>query len=274
MTAKTQWQMPTPMPAELCKAKPTPWDSIDKNNTIAEGDKDILTEEYCKARGIHTEQLPEPYTGCKDSPVVCLNLNPGYSKDDDDFVNKPEFVEEVQRTLTHDTDHFLWTDAQLPTSENGKQHTGCDWWLKRTATLRKQLGLESSGQPLRIFVLEYFPYHTKKRIYFSRRLHSHAYRNRLLWEAMAQEKLIVIMRGKTEWEGIKAHGLGYLLKDYPHKIELASDRAVYLTPGNMPVEPELQEEQKQLQARIDATKALHWQKLIDALGKPCGGKNK
>lgn len=231
MKTNTQWQMPTPMPAELCETK-NPWCHIDKNHTIAEGDKDILTKEYCEAKGIHTELLPEPYTGLKDSPVVCLNLNPGYSEDDDDFVNNPEFVAEVQRTLTHETDHFLWTDAQFR-SETGTLHPGCDWWLKRTRALRELLGLESSGQPLRIFDLEYFPYHTETRIYFSRRLHSHAYRNRLLWEAMAQGKLIVIMRGKTEWESIKAHGLGDLLKAYPHKIVMASAGNVTFTENNL-----------------------------------------
>lgn len=197
----------------------TPWKNINWQHTIAECDRDILTEEYCRDKGIDLNDLPEPYCGNIDSNVVCLNLNPGLNKCGACFYGNQRFLELTKATLDHRIDHSMWFDEIK--CEKGINHDGCNWWMKRTRKLRESLKVEK----LNIFTIEFFPYHTKHAFKFPE-LPSNEYRNYLLAQAIEDNKLIVIMRGKNRWYNIEDGGLREKLRNHKNKIEMSNPRNV------------------------------------------------
>lgn len=220
-----------------------PWLNISWENTIAECDKKAI-EEFNKGKDselkVDTELLPEPFTGdietCK---VVILNLNPGISDGDELFKGNQQLLDLTQKTLKHQLGHSMWFDEIR--DSNGELHPGCKWWKSRTKTLRQKLGGENSrnddGKYLKMFVLEFFPYHTRNASEFPE-LASDKYRNYLLNKAMEAGKLIVIMRGARLWGGIDAmtadgKTLGDKLSEYGNLLILRNKQGAYLTPHNL-----------------------------------------
>ena len=165
-----------------------PWLNISWENGIAEIDKEYLTEFSCFEK-IQKNTLPEPYTGDVKSNVYCLNLNLGDACvcDDSEPQLKKRFEEYTQKTLRHEINYNMWFRL--------KDTAGYDWWQQKTKELREY----KKGQYPRMFVIEYFPYHTVKGTYFPRKLPSYEYSNQLIRQAMAENKYIVIMRHRKEW---------------------------------------------------------------------------
>ena len=187
-----------------------PWADINWENTIAEGDAAAINEFNSKIEDeklmVDTELLPEPFTGdLKTAKVVCLNLNPGISDEDKLFKGNTRLLELTQKTLRHQLGYSMWFDE---IKEGEIEHPGCKWWRSHTKMLREKLaggnGKESlDGKKLKMFVLEFFPYHTKSATEFPP-LESDDYRNYLLDRAIDNNKLIVIMRGRDRWFKIDA----------------------------------------------------------------------
>jgi len=218
-----------------------PWLGISWADTVALCDKGIITPAYCSAKGIDIGCLPEPYSGDIGSPVVCLNGNPGPA--DKCFHGDPTFEKLTINTLKHSkTGGRLW---DTPLVKSGKLHDGCMWFQERTSELRKAIW----PKELNLFMLEFFPYHTANSINFPH-LPSDAYRNYLLCQAMKEGKLIVILRGRSRWFGIKdtccdGEKIGEKLTKYPNLIIHRNPRSVYLSKKNF--------------------KPSDWEKLVDAL---------
>ena len=160
-----------------------PWLNISWENSIAEIDKEYLTKFSCFKK-IQKNTLPEPYTGDVNSNVYCLNLNPGSACvcDDSEPQIKKEFEEYTLQTLRHEIKDNMWFRL--------KGTAGYDWWRQMTKDLCENP---------RMFVIEYFPYHTVKGTYFPRKLPSYEYSNHLIRQAMDKGKYIVIMRHRKEW---------------------------------------------------------------------------
>ena len=165
-----------------------PWTKISWDNYIAEIDKEYLTKFSCFKK-IQENTLPEPYTGDVNSNVYCLNLNPGSACVcvDSEPQIKEDFEEYTQKTLRHEIKDNMWFLL--------KGTAGYDWWRQKTEKLREY----KKGQNPRMFVIEYFPYHTVKGANFPRKLPSYEYSNELIRQAMEKKKYIVIMRHRKEW---------------------------------------------------------------------------
>ena len=165
-----------------------PWLNINWENGIAEIDKEYLTKFSCFEK-IQKNTLPEPYTGDVKSNMYCLNLNLGDACvcDDSEPRLKKRFEEYTQKTLRHEINYNMWFRL--------KDTAGYDWWQQKTKELREY----KKGQYPRMFVIEYFPYHTVKGTYFPRKLPSYEYSNQLIRQAMAENKYIVIMRHRKAW---------------------------------------------------------------------------
>lgn len=165
-----------------------PWLNISWENGIADIDKEYLTKLSCFKK-IQKHTLPEPYTGDVRSNVYCLNLNSGDACvcDDSEPQIKEKFEKYTQLTLRHDIDENMWFLL--------KETAGYTWLQQMTKELREY----KKGQNPRMFVIEYFPYHTVKGTYFPRKLPSYEYSNQLIRQAMAENKYIVIMRHRKEW---------------------------------------------------------------------------
>lgn len=189
-----------------------PWLNISWGNSIAEIDKEYLTKFSCSKK-IQTNTLPEPYTGDVTSNVYCLNLNPGDACvcDDSEPQLKKDFEEYTQKTLRHELAGNMW--SQLEEDTAGKK-----WWQQNTKELCENP---------RMFVIEYFPYHTVSETYFPRKLPSYEYSNQLIRQAMAENKYIVIMIHRKEWlQRISG------LEEYERLAYLNNQRRPYLTKNN------------------------------------------
>ena len=190
-----------------------PWTKITWNNTVADCDKLIINPTFCAENGIDIANLPEPYTGNIDSNVVCLNLNPGIGKCDPCFRFDKEFLRLTQRTLRHQIDHSMWIeDIRCP---HGGLHEGCEWWRDRTKNIKDVI----DNKAINMFVLEFFPYHTKHTFNYPK-LPSDDYRNQLLLDAIKKKKLIVVMRGEKKWLAIKELNLGDELRKLKEENKL------------------------------------------------------
>lgn len=214
-----------------------PWKDVTTQRPYAECDKDdIFSPKYRKKIQISNINsdllnsnmdnnivLPEPFIGNFESNVVCLSGNPGQIACNS--YNHDTYIKKMLDTLSHSCRDFIWISEEM----NQSGHPGALWWKKRTKKLRELI-----DNP-QLFVLEYFPYHSKNMFNFPE-LKSDKYRNYLLNKAMDDGKLIVIMRAKSLWENIQkgqVDGLGDKLKNYENKIILRNCRSVYLTEGNM-----------------------------------------
>lgn len=171
-----------------------PWLNISWENSIADIDKEYLTKFSCFKK-IQKNTLPEPYTGDVNSNVYCLNLNPGSAcvYDDSEPQLKKDFEEYTQLTLRHDKPQNHEFAENMWFLLEGT--AGYTWWRQKTEELRKH----KKGQNPRMFVIEYFPYHTVKGTYFPLKLPSYEYSNQLIRQAMEENKYIVIMRHRKEW---------------------------------------------------------------------------
>ena len=165
-----------------------PWLNISWGDSILNIDKEYLAKLSCFEK-IQKNTLPEPYTGDVNSNVYCLNLNPGSACvcDDSEPQLKEKFTKYTLQTLRHEIDENMWFLL--------KGTAGYDWWRQKTEKLREY----KKGQNPRMFVIEYFPYHTVKGANFPRKLPSYEYSNQLIRQAMEGKKYIVIMRHRKEW---------------------------------------------------------------------------
>ena len=174
---------------------PNPWLNIGWNlDRVADCDKSYLAS-WPNSKYIQTTTLPEPYTGDVDSDVYCLNLNPG-----DACITtasapklKKDFEDCTQQTLRHSIKDNMWL---LPLFQGTAGYT---WWQQKTKWLRDWLQKNKNRQDPRMFVIEYFPYHTPKGMKFPTNLPSYAYSDQLIRQAMAADKYIIIMRHWNEW---------------------------------------------------------------------------
>ena len=206
-----------------------PWTNINWENTVADCDKKVITPDYCEKHGIDISLLPEPYTGNPRSNVVCLNLNPGIGRCDACFKFNRTLLEETQSTLSHATDHSMWLYGDIKCDKE-VLHEGCEWWRKRTKELREAI----FPMPLNMFVIEFFPYHSEHTFNFPK-LESDEYRNYLLTNAIRQDKLIVIMRGKKKWYDID-QDIKNALKSHEERgrvIEISNPQNVSFTKNNL-----------------------------------------
>lgn len=211
-----------------------PWLNISWENSIADIDKEYLAKLSCFKK-IQKNTLPEPYTGDVKSNVYCLNLNPSdacvcYNSEPR---LKKDFEEYTQKTLRHDIDENMWFLL--------KETAGFDWWRQKTEGLREY----KKGQNPRMFVIEYFPYHTVKEAYFPRKLPSYEYSNQLIRQAMAENKYIVIMIHRKEWlQRISG------LEEYERLAYLNNPRKPYLTKNNFKPGPRANFDFEELQKQF------------------------
>lgn len=172
-----------------------PWTNIGWNlDRIASIDNSYLAS-WPNSKYIQTTTLPEPYTGDVNSGVYCLNLNPGDACicDSSDPGLKKVFENYTQQTLCHSIKGNMWF---LPFFQGTAGYT---WWQQKTKWLRGWLQKNKNRQDPRMFVIEYFPYHTPKGMKFPAALPSYAYSDQLIRQAMENGKYIIIMRHWNEW---------------------------------------------------------------------------
>ena len=142
---------------------------------------------------IHTEVLPAPFVGSPAAPIVLLNLNPGYTKQHEKFVEDKYNSQAVKANLVHARQNypFYVLDPRIDTNP------GYRYWIRKLKPLialydQKKIANE-------VCVIELFPYHSE---HFAGKLcvPSQTYSWYLVQEAMRRNALIIQMRSRRVWQ--------------------------------------------------------------------------
>jgi hypothetical protein len=142
---------------------------------------------------IMLDQLPSPYIGDPNAPVVLLNLNPGY---DNKESNSPLFAKIARSNFSHA--FFDYPFYPLDPKLQGTP-SGYDWWTKKLNPLMRAAGLDNLQTSKRLFCVEYFPYHSTRYGYTGKTPPSQKYGSRLVESALSRGASVIIMRGKKAW---------------------------------------------------------------------------
>ena len=188
------------------------------------------------AAKLHLELLPEPFLGDPKSPVVLLNLNPGFSDTDTFWHSRPDFS-------TCSRDNLLHRPAEYPfyllnrRFANGPEEKE-RWWDRKLRPLIAEVSKlreepEDKARKLvarRLFCVEYFAYHSKKFTYRRRGLlRSQEYGCFLVRKALDRRAIVVILRARSRWFRAVPE-----LREYERCFELLSPQNVVISKGNCP----------------------------------------
>ena len=144
-------------------------------------------------RKIDTSLIPEPFIGNPSTAkLVLLNLNPGVAEDDARAHARRDFRTAMLLNLRHESQKYPFYPL-----DPGLSQTPCaQWWLRKTRRLVEECGRERVANGL--FVIEWFPYHSKKEPRGGV-CESQWYSWQLAKEMIEKRKCMVLMRSKDHW---------------------------------------------------------------------------
>lgn len=170
-------------------------------------------------------EMPSPYIGDPKAPVILLNLNPGYSPDEQKSSNIVRFREIAKENLTHQLHDYPY--YVLDPSLEGTP-SGYAWFMQKLGPLMQAANLTAQELSKKLFTVEYFPYHSVKYGWRGGVLPSQKYATHLVIEAISREAIIVIMRGKNIWMETISE-----LKEYSKVYTLHSSQNVTISERNL-----------------------------------------
>jgi hypothetical protein len=187
-----------------------PWLSLPETPPFVLVDDKHIISEVKPHYQIHLEILPEPYTGNPDANIILLNLNPGFYDRNEKFVLGDAYFQKTSRANLA----YAWQEYPFYLLDPGNSRSpGYEWYRKKFRRLIDQFGLKKVAKE--ICVIEYFPYHSEKKIGRRFRIPSQAYSFYLVQEAMRRNALIILMRSRKEWQeavpGLKSYHNYYVL---------------------------------------------------------------
>ena len=210
---------------------PNPWLSLTSSVPyVASCDYSKINSLTSREKGkIYLDLYPEPYIGDPDADVYLLNGNPGYS-DMDNCFSYPCFPMSVfSDVYSHKRRDFIWNDTSDPIQINCPRtgrtivHPGHNYWQKHLKELTQYVGHNP-----RLFVLEFYPYHSKSFLTcMSKPLPSFDYTRALVEDAIVKNKMIFLLRHQMDWmsavPNLRFHSI----------CTLKNPQCTYLTPENM-----------------------------------------
>jgi hypothetical protein len=203
-----------------------PWLKLPKKKPyVLKIDRCVVKKYNSKANPsnrIRKNLLPCPFLGNPKSPIILLNLNPGWDQSDSYFHRwKPFRIANRANLLHKKTDYpFYLLNPKL------KASLGYKWWEKRLHELIEDFGRRTVAQ--KICCLEFAPYHSQTFKQFDSILPSQKYNFHLLRQVLKDNALIIIMRGLKYWQQAVPE-----LKKYKNKYCLKSWRNPCLTKANL-----------------------------------------
>jgi hypothetical protein len=154
-----------------------------------------LNEKHREDWKLHLEVFPEPYSGNPQAKIILLNLNPGYYRRNREFGNgTADFRRLWRANLTHEQQEypFYHLDPRL------KGSPGEVYYRPKFRQPIEEFGEKRTAEEF--FVVEYFPYTTKRGIGSIHCIPSQEYGFYLVREAMRRNALIIQMRSKRVWQ--------------------------------------------------------------------------
>lgn len=170
--------------------------------------------------------LPEPFLGRVGAPIVLLNLNPGFHKQDHLFHSSETGNALIRSNLNHLPMNYPFYLLN-PQTESA---TGSHWWRQRLRPLIEAAG--RIGIANCVLCIEYFPYHSTK---YGGRLDritipSQEYTLDLVRQAMERDAFIVHMRSRnSRWFQRILQ-----LEHYPRSAVVKNHQKPFISRGNLP----------------------------------------
>jgi len=172
-------------------------------------------------------EMPSPYIGNPEAPIVFLNLNPGYSPDESLSPKISHFREVARANLLYQ--FYDYPFYVLDPSLKGTP-SGYEWFSQKFGHLLRAVNMSPMDISKKIFLVEYFPYKSrqcslkwKKEI-----LPSQKYAISLVEKAIARQAMIVIMRGEGPWLNAVL-----TLKEYSNRYTLHNPQNVTISENNL-----------------------------------------
>jgi len=145
-----------------CMRIENPWTEIQPEGPFVLGIDREAIEYYNEEKNgsdkkIDTSLIPEPFIGDhRSAKLVLLSLNPGLAEGDAKAHARPDFRAAMLRNLRHESQQYPF----YPLKKEFEETPCAQWWLKKTRRLIEECGREKVAKGL--FVIEWFPYHSKK----------------------------------------------------------------------------------------------------------------
>jgi hypothetical protein len=144
--------------------------------------------------------LPVPYLGLPEAPILLLNLNPGYSPEDESRQTTRRFQRAARKSLLHEaagfSAGFYFLDYRIEGSDVDVG-AGGRWWRRVFGRLLIEFGNDVVARSF--FCVEYFPYRSRKFRPLGVTLEPQLYGFQLVHSAMRRRAVIIIMRSQRLW---------------------------------------------------------------------------
>ncbi len=143
------------------------------------------------------DQLPSPYVGNPDAPIILLNLNPGYGLETGSEKACELFSSIARSNFLHQFDDYPFYPFNPALAEVSQ--AGHEWWKGRVGPLMRAVNVGWEELSKKIFCVEYFPYHSVKYQWKGELLPSQRYSVHLVGNALKRNPVVIVMRGERIW---------------------------------------------------------------------------
>ena len=219
--------------------QPNPWNDpyVSDDELVLECDKaviDVVNERYADNENhkIHTEIPPQPFIGNPlKARVLLLLLNPSWDESDIKTFSSPDLKKAMDANLKlEEADYpFYVLDPQ---HKKLAEQSAIKWWSDCLSFCIDEISddKEKSIQLLskNFAAVEFHGYHSKKYSSIPVTLPSQTFGFSLVKNAIKEEKLIIVARGKFEWECAVPE-----LLNYENRFDTKNKQQNWISPGNI-----------------------------------------
>jgi hypothetical protein len=174
------------------------------------------------ARSRVETELPEPFVGRLDAPILMLLLNPGVEGSEFVTHRDPGFIAAVRgchrQEASEYPQYFLAPDVVGP---------GVSWNRRVLKPFIAEFGLRNVSQ--NVTLLEYFPYHSVAFAHHRLRVPSQKFGFYVLRQAIERDTVVFVTRGFKIWQAAVPQ-----LATYHRAFQTRSVQNVVISPKNCP----------------------------------------
>jgi hypothetical protein len=213
---------------------PNPWHSLpDKPPFVLPEDKEKVEafNETVRQTGrqhlLNLSLIPMPFLGRPDAPVVLLgNISGTGDEHPEDYKKRPAYANRMRKNLLHQNAdfQFLPMDPGPDTFPSHKQ-----WWTDKLKHLLESFGNGNGAESTlarSILEVQFFPYRCDTYAHDRLSLMSQLYSQKLVYDTMKREAVIVVRYGGTKWfRAVRG------LETYQHLLRLKGTQKTHISPN-------------------------------------------
>jgi hypothetical protein len=173
---------------------------------------------------LHTEVLPEPFSGPRDASLVVLSLNPGWSG-----MEPREHASALGRVIRGSIGDDEAQHVQPGLLDEFAGTEGGKWKRKCFRFVTERSGISYDALAIRVLWIEFHAYHSKGWKPLPVTLPSQWFGFDLVRQAVERGAVVVLLRGGRAW-----HVAVPSLMNYQRAFTTKTARNSSISPGNLP----------------------------------------